>query len=177
MLSRTRKLIATGLLGLTLGIRPEAVGAPTPPTPPPVNHDFDFWLGDWEVFDPKGVKVGTNVIVSVSNGRGLYENWEGDPATGGNNGKSLNAYNPAKRQWQQFWIGSGGGVIELAGGLVGDRMVLTGESQQPDGRTAADRITWTPNPDGTVRQLWEQSSDGGRTWSTAFDGLYKRKAK
>jgi hypothetical protein len=23
-----------------------------------------------------------------------------------------------------------------------------------------------------VRQLWESSSDGGRTWTVAFDGIY-----
>jgi hypothetical protein len=35
-----------------------------------------------------------------------------------------------------------------------------------------NRITWSPNPDGSVRQHWEQSSDGGTTWATIFDGLY-----
>ncbi len=32
-------------------------------------------------------------------------------------------------------------------------------------------ITWTPNADGSVRQHWETSEDG-KTWKTAFDGLY-----
>ena len=27
--------------------------------------------------------------------------------------------------------------------------------------------------DGTVRQHWETSGDGGATWATAFDGLYR----
>jgi hypothetical protein len=36
------------------------------------------------------------------------------------------------------------------------------------------RITWTPQPDGRVRQFWETSSDGGQTWNAAFDGLYVR---
>jgi len=38
-----------------------------------------------------------------------------------------------------------------------------------------DRITWEPLPGGDVRQLWEQSSDGGATWTVAFDGRYTRK--
>lgn len=38
------------------------------------------------------------------------------------------------------------------------------------GRPRTERITWTPNADGTVRQHWEQSTDGGKTWTTAFDG-------
>ena len=31
------------------------------------------------------------------------------------------------------------------------------------------------NPDGTVRQLWETSSDKGTSWATAFDGLYRKR--
>jgi hypothetical protein len=37
-----------------------------------------------------------------------------------------------------------------------------------------DKITWTPNSDGSVRQLWESSTDHGKTWNIAFDGLYKK---
>jgi hypothetical protein len=54
-------------------------------------------------------------------------------------------------------------------------MVLTGETVRPGGVQQMERITWTPNADGTVRQHWEQSADGGKTWETAFDGLYRRK--
>ena len=35
------------------------------------------------------------------------------------------------------------------------------------------RISWTPNPDGSVRQHWETSTDGA-AWTTAFDGRYLR---
>ena len=38
---------------------------------------------------------------------------------------------------------------------------------------ARQRITWTVDGDG-VRQLWETSKDDGSTWSTAFDGRYRR---
>jgi hypothetical protein len=37
------------------------------------------------------------------------------------------------------------------------------------------RVAWYDNPDGTVRQWWESSTDGGATWETAFDGLYRKK--
>jgi hypothetical protein len=30
-------------------------------------------------------------------------------------------------------------------------------------------------PDGRVRQHWETSKDGGATWTTAFDGYYRRR--
>jgi len=150
---------------------------PPPPAPPPampVNHDFDFWLGEWNVTTPDGKAAGTSRIESIAGGHGLLENWTGEPATGGGNGKSLNAYNIATRQWQQFWIGSGGGILELAGGLVEGKMVLSG-SHLVRGHPLTERISWTPNADGTVRQFWEQSKDEGKTWTAVFDGLYRRK--
>ncbi len=154
-------------------LMPAVLFAQVPPAPPPVNHDFDFWLGEWEVTTPDGKAAGRNRIESVAQGRGLLENWEGDQASGGGNGKSLNTYNAAKGQWQQFWVGSGGGVLELAGGLVDGRMVLTGR-HTVRGAALTERITWTPNADGSVRQLWEQSRDDGHTWTVVFDGHYRR---
>jgi hypothetical protein len=55
-------------------------------------------------------------------------------------------------------------------------MVMTGEapSSKKPGVTALQRVTWTPSSDGTVRQLWESSEDGGTTWTTVFDGRYSR---
>jgi hypothetical protein len=38
------------------------------------------------------------------------------------------------------------------------------------------KLTFTPNADGTVRQFWEQSTNDGKTRTVAFDGLYVRKA-
>ena len=145
-----------------------------PPPLPPISHDFDFWLGEWQVTTPDGKPAGTSRIESIAGGYGLLENWTGDPAAGGGNGKSLNCYNAAKQQWQQFWVGSGGGVLELAGGLVDGSMVLSG-SRLVRGQALNERITWTPHTDGTVRQFWEQSLNGGKTWRPVFDGLYRKK--
>jgi len=38
-----------------------------------------------------------------------------------------------------------------------------------------NRISWHDNSDGTVRQHWETSADAGKSWQTAFDGLYRKK--
>ena len=123
---------------------------------------------------PDGKPAGVSRIESIASGYGLLENWTGAATAGGGNGKSLNCFNATTGKWQQFWIGSGGGVLELAGGLVDGKMVLTG-SHLVRGQTLIERISWTPNADGTVRQFWEQSRDGGKTWQPAFDGLYRRK--
>jgi hypothetical protein len=147
------------------------LGAQTPPAPPPEARQFDFWVGDWAVFNPEGEKVGENRIEKMAAGWGLQESWTG---ADGNSGRSLNTWIPRKKQWQQLWIGVGG-ALELAGGLnPKGEMVLEGRLAERDGKERINRITWTPNSDGTVRQQWTSSVDRGTTWATVFDGLYRR---
>ena len=163
-------LILIGAAAVLNAQTPDSGAAPPPRPLPPESRQFDFWIGEWNVTTPDGRPAGISKIEPIAGHTGLLENWTG---AGGGSGKSLNAYNRAKKQWQQFWVG-GGGVLELSGGLVEGRMVLSGE-HDVGGKRMLERITWTPNPDGSVRQHWEQSTDGGKTWSTAFDGLYRKK--
>lgn len=163
------RIIPALLLGLLLLMALNSSAQSPAPALPPESRQFDFWLGEWEVTNPAGKLAGTSRIESIAASAGLLENWTG---AGGYTGRSLNAWNAAKKQWQQYWVGSDGGVLELSGGLMNGSMVLTGEQLVKDIRRI-ERITWTPNADGTVRQLWQQSTDGGKTWTTAFDGLYR----
>ncbi len=165
------RTIPVRLLGLLLLMALNAPAQTPPPSLPPEARQFDFWLGEWEVTNPAGKPAGTSRIESVAASAGLLENWTG---AGGYTGRSLNAWNATKKQWQRYWVGSGGRVLELSGGLMNGSMVLMGE-HPVNGTRRIERITWTPNADGTVRQHWEQSADGGETWTTAFDGLYRRR--
>lgn len=152
-----------------------AASAQTPlPAPPAEARQFDFWIGEWEVYSPDGRKAGENRIEKMAGDWGLLENWTG---AGGYTGMSLNTWMSQKKQWKQFWIGLGG-ALELVGGLNDKgEMVLSGQATGPNGKEFRQRITWTPHPDGTVRQHWEQSDDDGKTWTTDFDGLYRKKTK
>lgn len=134
------------------------------------HRQFDFWLGDFQVSDTTGSVVGTNRITRVANGCGLNEYWRGG---NGNNGTSLNWYEPATGEWHQLWVGLGL-YLRLSGGLENGSMVLSGARETPRG-AVVDRISWTPLEDGRVRQHWEVSSDGGASWQTLFDGLYARR--
>jgi hypothetical protein len=40
------------------------------------------------------------------------------------------------------------------------------------GGTVLDRLTFTPLSGNRVHQVWDQSQDGGKTWTNAFDGVY-----
>lgn len=138
------------------------------------NRQFDFWVGDWEVTDSAGATVyGTNHVAREEGGCLIHENWAGSR---GGTGQSLNFYDPLKQQWEQVWVGNDGLVLQVTGGLKGTSMVLEGEAMAPGGTVSKQRASWTPQPDGRVRQYWQQSTDGGATWTVAFDGWYRRKS-
>lgn len=138
------------------------------------HRQFDFWLGRWDVFLPDGKKAGENRIEKAVNGCVLLENWTGQS---GLTGTSLNSYDATDRRWHQTWVDSSGARLVLDGAFADGAMILGSDSPDPDkpGGTLRQRITWTPNADGTVRQLWETSRDQGNSWKVAFDGRYVRK--
>ncbi len=137
-------------------------------------RQFDFWIGHWDVFDPTGAKVGENLIEPFANGCALAEHWTG---TSGVTGRSLNMYDPTDKQWHQAWMDSSGSRLLLDGGFKDGKMVLGSDGPDPakPGATLRQQITWSVNADGSVRQLWQTSGDGGKSWSTAFDGKYVRR--
>jgi hypothetical protein len=138
------------------------------------HRQFDFWIGRWDVFQPDGKKAGENLIEPILGGCVLRETWRGQ---GGFAGTSLNNYDPADGRWHQTWVDDHGGRLELAGRLQGRVMLLSSSGPHPDkpGKLLTQRIAWTPADDGSVRQLWETSEDGGATWSMAFDGKYVKR--
>lgn len=152
------------------------VAAQQPKRPPPCmseqHRQFDFWIGEWNVTGSDGKTVGHSSIESRLNRCVIHEHWQGH----GSDGESFNIYNAASGQWEQFWVDNGGNRLHLKGGLVDGRMVLAGEQDKPDPQTGIvqrERIAWTPNADGSVRQLWETSKDDGKSWAVSFDGLYR----
>jgi hypothetical protein len=134
------------------------------------SHQFDFWIGEWEVYSGEAL-AGRNSIEPIVDGCVLQETWQG---SSGSAGTSFNFYNPQKGKWQQFWVWRNGTTLELEGGYSEGKMILEGESMDQEGKTIQNRITWHDNPDGSVRQHWEISQDSGKTWATAFDGLYRQ---
>jgi hypothetical protein len=169
-------LVSTALL---LALLPAPLPAQQPPAArPPActsseHRQFDFWIGDWDVTLPNGKHAGTNTIRPILGGCVLQENWTG---AGGLTGTSYNIYDRNSRRWHQTWVDDQGSLLELNGGFADGRMVLSGEQEAEDSMgVSIQRITWTPTGSDQVRQLWESSTDGGKTWTVQFDGRYRRK--
>jgi hypothetical protein len=179
---KTAQHIAWTASALVLAIPAEAL-AQTATAPPPgaaapgctaAGHDqFDFWLGDWDVY-----ATGTETLVARSKIEKLYrncavrENWM---PNSGNGGGSLNSYDPATKQWVQRWTGSQPGYVDFVGGFASGKMVLTGRwaGVNGPGKDALVRMTYSRYPDGSVRQFGEQSVDFGQSWTNSFDFHYR----
>ena len=163
------------VLVLALGLSPSVLAsqAPPPTCAAPEYRQFDFWLGTWDVFNPQGKEVGTNTITLELNGCVLHEHWES--VASAHRGQSFNIYDRTSGRWHQTWVANNGNLLLLDGGLRDGSMVLEGRSVRPNGDPVQNRITWSQEPDGSVRQLWEQSTDGGKTWSVGFDGKYVKR--
>ena len=126
----------------------------------------------WDVYGPNGQRAGHNVIGATEGECAIVESWT---SAGGNTGTSLNFYDRSDHKWRQSWMERGGEALLLSGEFADGHMRLQGDSRADSGG-AINRITWTPAPDGTVKQYWDTSTDGGKTWKVVFDGTYVKVA-
>lgn len=138
-------------------------------------RDFDFWLGQWDV-TAAGQPSATarSSITSVQGGCAVLEEYQ---TQSGFSGMSINFYDSTTELWHQSWMGNGGGAVHLQGNLVDGAMVLSDADLLVSEKSGTiNRVTWSLLDDGRVRQHWQNSSDGGQTWTTSFDGYYARRA-
>jgi hypothetical protein len=150
-----------------------STGAADPITPceRPAFREFDFWLGEWEVRDETGKLAGHNSVTAEQGGCVIMERWR---SAAGNNGMSMNYYEPRTGRWKQNWV-SPNVILEMSGARHDRDLILEGPLQYLDkGQTTLLRGIWTPLPDGRVRQHFLESKDGGKTWEEWFDGYYSR---
>lgn len=96
---------------------------------------------------------------------------------GGYTGMSMSFYDADRKKWHQSWMGVDGSALYIEGGLndLGEMVLSNRNTPYSQAGTTVNRITWTPNSDGSVRQHWQASQDGGKTWSTVFDGHYMKR--
>ena len=166
-------------VALVAALAPARTGAQEPPPASPCGADsvyrqFDFWVGEWDVFTPQGQKAGINRIEKLLGGCLLLENWTG---ASGSEGKSINYYDHIRKRWVQTWVDGQGGIISVEGAFEAGAMRFEGQHFYPDGRREPFCMTFTPQQDGSVRQFIEQSRDGGDSWYVWFDGRYVRRER
>ena len=150
-----------------------------PCTTDPVYRQFDFWIGEWDVYAKNGKKAGDSRIDLILDSCIILENWKSANVSQGDYyaGKSFNTYNSVSKQWQQTWVDNVGGSTEfLEGHFENNKMTFqTKPFQFSKDTMAVRRLTFYNLDVNRVRQHGEISKDGGRTWSTEYDLEYRRK--
>ncbi len=140
------------------------------------SRQLDFWIGEWDVTQtgaPAGVNASRSRIESVENGCVIAEYYE---TPTGYAGRSYNAYEPSRKRWEQFWVDNVGGLHHYTGQARDGNMHYEAEFTAPGASTPSrNRMTFFNQGQDQVRQLGEQSTDGGKTWTVTYDLTYRRR--
>lgn len=136
------------------------------------NRQFDFWVGEWDVYTEENL-VGKNTIVFLQNKNVIQENWVSEKENF--TGTSYSFYNSKTAKWHQIWIDKNGNNLLLTGVFSDGKMILTSGLDSNMGEpNSIHRITWTQLTNGNVKQVWESTIDGGKSWNIQFQGIYKK---
>ena len=134
---------------------------------------FDFWLGDWTVYNSNGDVVGSNKLVKLQDSCVMQENWVATNGT--NTGTSYNFYDQKDSTWNQVWISNSGNILRLKGNLNSDgEMVLRSELIAGKKGNYYNQITWFEDEDDNVVQRWDILTEEGKKIKTVFEGIYKK---
>ena len=96
-------------------------------------RQFDFWVGNWDVFDverPTVVVAHTRVEL-ILNGCVLHEVYAG---LDGHKGESFTIYDATRHTWHQSWVNDHGYLLTIEGSLQGSSMILQGTDHLPNGK-------------------------------------------
>ncbi len=141
-------------------------------------RQLDFWIGEWDV--SPSVKTNDNPPSRSWIERALDQCVISETyvTPGTYTGRSLNSYNPVKKRWEQFWVDNTGGVHHYLGQSRDGNLYYEAEglpSGGPGSPIARVKMTFFNQGSDQVRQLGEQSTDEGKTWTTIYDLIYRRR--
>jgi hypothetical protein len=175
-MSSAEKFKITVIVGITLLVANNLPGRAFAAGPAAAPHcasaayrQFDFWAGDWDVFDVGNpIQVAHSKVDLILDGCVLREDYQG---TDGHKGQSFTIYDSARDIWHQTWVTNRGELLEIEGKLDAGVMILSGEDHA---NHTLVRGWWKP-VNGDVRETAATSTDGGKTWKPWFDLLFRPK--
>lgn len=133
-------------------------------------HQFDFWLGDWDVFEANAQTPAAHVKVSrLLDGCAILEEYE---QADGLSGRSISAYDPHRGGWHQSWFTNRGATLLLDGRLENGEMRLNAVEHLDANKERQTRALWKAEAGG-VRETAVRSVDGGKNWDSWFDLMFR----
>ncbi len=151
-----------------------AENSPVPDRPcdSPAGHQFDFWLGEWDLTWGEG-EHGTNKITKILGDCVILEEFDGTPAMEFH-GMSLSVFNQRTGLWHQTWVDSSGGYLDFKGSFQNEKMILSREAVI-EGKSVLQRMVWYNLSEDSLDWNWERSLDSGETWKVAWHIRYVRR--
>ena len=139
----------------------------------PANRALDFWLGQWTIAAPGGAANATSTVTLQLDKCLIVERWNGGR---GHTGENVLAYSSDDQSWHGFFADNEGRVhVFLHGKASPGSVEFSAPGHGPKGESILNRVTISRINADQVEQLWQKSSDDGKTWTTAFRGQYTRK--
>lgn len=132
----------------------------------PAYRALDFWIGDWTVTSGESV-AGKSHVEAAVDGCAILEQWTGAYDSPG---RSISAYDAASKTWMQRYVSGRARITDYAGSVLPDGSIQLTAS---NGKTLT-RMTYTRLANGSVRQRFEISNDGGVHWTPPNDLIYER---
>ena len=163
-------LIASAALAMAISAVAQQAAPANPCDVQPEFSQFDFWVGDWNVYQSDGALAGVNRITKTDGGCLIREQWR---SVQGGSGFSINFYDVAQSAWRQIWV-SPGAQIDYSGGLdEAGAMRLEGTITYPaTSNSAPFRGAWSQLEDGAVLQEFHQLDAETGEWAIWFTGRY-----
>jgi hypothetical protein len=175
-MKKTGATLAIAMFLLVNGLFQRAFGNPGtgPCTKQVESRALDFWLGEWKIGVPNENEDATSKVSLELGDCVVVERWAGGD---GHVGENIFGYSADDKSWHGMFADSVGHVhVFLNGRVHSDSAEFTGPSRGPNGETLQNRITIRRIGPGHIQQMWAKSSDGGKTWTTVFQGEYTRKS-
>lgn len=145
----------------------------TPCADNPTYHQQDFALGDWDVY-AAGKKTAQVRLEPVLGGCAIHETWTA--LSGKGNGIGLFNWSQVLKAWSYAWASDTGSATVFTGAASGEHgMLYITRRPTEAGGTRVRHWTLIEQPDHTIRELSVGSNDGGTTWTTEYELIWKKR--
>lgn len=144
----------------------------------PQHHQFDFWLGDWQVFDAAThelvafdrVEKHSEGCIVEQNMTFLTDLYRRPGASYRLAGMSVNRFDG--EAWLELWADNQWGAIAMRGSPEASAAMVLRTITPSRHRDL--KIVWENRPDGTVRILQYVAPQGSGHWQKYGDLVYRR---
>lgn len=160
-----------------------AAAAPSKACTAPGFHQFDFWIGDWDLTvrarssptsDQWGEARGHQHVESILSGCAIAEHFSAEGPGAPWSGASYSSWQPQISAWRQTWVDDSGGFLVFRGGLEHGEMALYGEPREAGGVKFQMRMVFRNITPSSLRWEWQRSEDGWATSAPMITIDYRR---